>query len=308
VDAILAQLEGLGYAGHPFDPHHPADAGAAETERLIRAMAVAGFASMNVMLLAISVWAGNVSDMTPENRDLFHWIQALVALPAAAYAGRPFYEGALRAGRVTMDCPITLGVVLTLVMSVVETTLGAAHAYFDGAIMLLFFMLIGRVLEQAMRRRTRALAENLAALRSENAARIEADGTVRDVPLSDLAPGARVLVRPGERVPVDGIVERGRSDLDQSLVTGKTASVPVAEGAAVYAGALNGDGALVVAATATVGATLLDEVEALMRRALEARSRTLVLADRTGSGRVRVPVLSKPRCRPPPGAPGRRRR
>ncbi|WP_269153910.1 heavy metal translocating P-type ATPase [Methylobacterium currus] len=292
IGAILARLDGLGYAAHPFDPRRPADAEAAETERLIRAMAVAGFASMNVMLLAISVWAGNVSDMTPENRDLFHWIQALIALPAAAYAGRPFYEGALRslrAGRITMDFPITLGVVLTLVMSVVETAFGATHAYFDGAIMLLFFLLIGRVLDQAMRRRTRALAENLAALRSEKAARIEPDGSVRDVPLSDLAPGARVLVRPGERVPVDGTVERGRSDLDRSLVTGETAAVPVAEGATVHAGALNGDGALVVAVTALAGATLLDEVEGLMRRALEARSRALVLADR--ATRLYVPLV-----------------
>ncbi|KTT92346.1 nitrogen fixation protein FixI, partial [Sphingomonas yabuuchiae] len=106
VGLIRGRLAALGYAAHPFDPHRPADAEAAESERLIRALAVAGFASMNVMLLAISVWAGSVSDMTPENRDLFHWIQALVALPAAAYAGRPFYEGALRglrAGRITMD-------------------------------------------------------------------------------------------------------------------------------------------------------------------------------------------------------------
>ncbi len=292
IGAVLERLDRLGYAAHPFDPRRPAEAEAAETERLIRAMAVAGFASMNVMLLAISVWAGNASDMSPENRDLFHWIQALVALPAAAYAGRPFYEGALRglrAGRITMDVPITLGVVLTLAMSVVETARGAIHAYFDGAIMLLFFLLIGRVLDQAMRRRTRALAENLAALRSETAARIAPDGSVRDVPLPDLAPGDRVLVRPGERVPVDGTVERGRSDLDRSLVTGETAAVPVGEGEAVHAGALNGDGALVVAVTAVSGETLLDEVEGLMRRALAARSRALVLADR--ATRLYVPLV-----------------
>ncbi len=70
---------------------------------------------MNIMLMAVSVWAGNVSDITPETRDFFHWLQAVIALPAAAYAGRPFYESAirgLRAGRVNMDFPITLGVVL----------------------------------------------------------------------------------------------------------------------------------------------------------------------------------------------------
>ncbi|CAA2160081.1 putative copper-transporting ATPase PacS [Methylobacterium brachiatum] len=292
IPAVLAALDALGFKGQPFDPGQHSDADTAESRRLIRALAVAGFASMNVMLLAISVWAGNVSDMTPENRDLFHWIQAVIALPAAAYAGRPFYQGAfrgLRAGRVTMDFPITLGVVLTLVMSVAETLQGATHAYFDGAVMLLFFLLIGRVLDQTMRRRTRALAENLATLRSERATLVIPDGSLRDVPLAELVPGARILIRPGERVPADGVVELGGSDLDQSLVTGETAAIAVRSGDTVFAGALNGDGALSVRVTAAAGATLLDEVEALMRRALETRSRTLVLADK--ATRLYVPLV-----------------
>ncbi|MGH1571721.1 heavy metal translocating P-type ATPase [Methylobacterium sp. P31] len=292
VEAVLRTLEALGFKAAPFAPDRLADAEAAETKRLVRALAVAGFASMNVMLLAISVWAGNVSDMTPENRDLFHWIQAMIALPAAAYAGRPFYEGAfhgLRAGRVTMDFPITLGVVLTLVMSVAESLSGATHAYFDGAVMLLFFLLIGRVLDQAMRRRTRAYAENLATLRSERATLVAPDGGLRDVPLAELAPGVRILVRPGERVPADGVVEHGASDLDQSLVTGETAAITIRGGDRVFAGALNGDGALTVRVTAAAGASLLDEVEGLMRRALEARSRALVLADK--ATRLYVPLV-----------------
>lgn len=292
IGAVLAALDALGFKAQPFAPGRLSDAEAAESQRLIRALAVAGFASMNVMLLAISVWAGNVSDMTPENRDLFHWIQAVIALPAAAYAGRPFYEGAfrgLRAGRVTMDFPITLGVVLTLVMSVVESLSGAAHAYFDGAVMLLFFLLIGRVLDQTMRRRTRAFAENLAALRSESATLVDAAGTLRDVPAAELRAGARILVRPGERVPADGVVEHGASDLDQSLVTGETAAVTVRGGDRVFAGALNGNGALTVRVTAAAGASLLDEVEGLMQRALEARSRALVLADT--ATRLYVPLV-----------------
>ena len=292
IGAVIAALKGLGFEAHPFNPARPNDAETAETQRLIRALAVAGFASMNVMLLAISVWAGNISDMTPENRDLFHWIQAVIALPAAAYAGRPFYEGAfrgLRAGRVTMDFPITLGVVLTLAMSVIETLSGAPHAYFDGAVMLLFFLLIGRVLDQAMRRRTRAFAENLAALRAESATLVDAAGTLREVPVAELAPGVRILVRPGERVPADGVVEHGASDLDQSLVTGETAAVSVRGGDRVFAGALNGSGALTVRIATAPGASLLDEVEGLMRRALEARSRSLVLADR--ATRLYVPLV-----------------
>ena len=83
---------------------------------------------MNVMLLSVSVWSGNVSDMTPETRDLFHWLSALIALPAAAYAGQPFFQSAwraLRARQLNMDVPITVGVALALGLSVYET---ATHA------------------------------------------------------------------------------------------------------------------------------------------------------------------------------------
>jgi Cu2+-exporting ATPase len=282
VARLLAELDALGYRAHPFDPKR-ADAGEAqEARRLLRAMAVAGFASMNVMLMAVSVWAGNVSDITPETRDFFHWVQALIALPAAAYAGRPFYESAfraVRAGRMNMDVPITLGVVLSLVMSVVETINHAEHAWFDGAVMLLFFLLVGRFLDRNMRRRTRTFAENLAALRCETAAKIWPDGAVRDAPLSAVAPGDRVLVRPGERIAVDGTVEDGASEIDQSLVTGETAMAHVAAGSRVYAGALNASGALTVRVTAASG-TLLDEVNTLLSRALEAKSNALQLADR----------------------------
>jgi Cu2+-exporting ATPase len=292
VETIVGALENLGYKAHPFDPKQADDAETQESKRLIRALAVAGFASMNIMLMAVSVWAGNVSDITPETRDFFHWMQAVIALPAAAYAGRPFYESAIRglkAGRVNMDFPITLGVVLTMIMSVVETMNSATHAYFDGAVMLLFFLLIGRVLDQTMRRRTRTLAQNLSALRSESAAKIFEDGIVRDAPLSAIAPGDRVLVRPGERVAVDGIVEEGASELDQSLVTGETALAQIVAGEPIYAGALNASGSLTVRVTAAASGTLLDEVEGLMNRALEVKSAALLLADK--ATRLYVPFV-----------------
>ena len=116
---------------------------------------------MNVMMLSIPVWSGNVGDMIPEQRDFFHWLSALIALPAVAYAGQPFFRSAfraLRAGTVNMDVPISIGVTLALAMSVVETVNHAEHAYFDAAIMLLTFLLVGRYLDQNMRRRTRAVA------------------------------------------------------------------------------------------------------------------------------------------------------
>ena len=177
---IFETLQANGYRGHPFVPLRAEQEEAEEARKLTRCLAVAGFAAMNVMLLSVSVWSGNVTDITPETRDFFHWASALIALPAAAYAGRPFFSSAwmaLRAGQLNMNVPISLGVILALGMSVIETANHAREAYFDSALMLLFFLLVGRALDHAMRRKTRATASNLAALRAEIAHRFDGDGS-----------------------------------------------------------------------------------------------------------------------------------
>ena len=164
---FIDRLAELGYKAYPFEPVR---AEALETEQasfLLRCLGVAAFAAMNVMMLSVPVWSGNVTDMMPEQRDFFHWLSALIALPAAAYSGQPFFRSAFRALRArstNMDVPISIGIVLALGMSVVETIHHAEHAYFDAALMLITFLVAGRYLDQSMRRRTRAVAGNLAAL------------------------------------------------------------------------------------------------------------------------------------------------
>jgi P-type Cu2+ transporter len=289
-EAVLDRLHALGFKAYPFSPVATDTAEAREERRLLRCLAVAGFAAMNIMLLSVSVWAG--TDMGPEVRDLFHWLSALIALPAAAYSGRPFFESAMRALRqrsVNMDVPITLGVLLALGMSVVETWNHGEHAYFDGALMLIFFLLIGRGLDLAMRRRTRDLAGNLAALKAETAnKRVSATETIT-VPLAAIQPGDVVLVRPGERVSVDGLVTEGTSDVDQSLITGETAHARVIAGDRVHAGTVNITGLLTVRATAAESGTLLDEINRLMLRAVESKSQYVALADR--AARLYAPMV-----------------
>jgi Cu2+-exporting ATPase len=288
---ILQALEDSGYHGHPFVPERAEQAEAAEARRLTRCMAVAGFAAMNIMLLSVSVWSGNVTDITPETRDFFHWASALIALPAAAYAGRPFFASAWRALKsraLNMDVPISLGVILALGMSVVETANHAEHAYFDSAIMLLFFLLIGRTLDHAMRRKTRAIAGNLAALKAETTHRFT-DGELVSVPVAALRAGDRLLVKPGERIPADGTVLGGNSEIDESLITGETARRKVASGATIYAGSLNYSGALTLKVTAAGGAALIDEIEKLLDKAASAKSRAMRLADR--ASRIYAPLV-----------------
>jgi P-type Cu2+ transporter len=288
---ILQVLEDNGYHGHPFEPLRAEQEEAVEARRLTRCLAVAGFAAMNIMLLSVSVWSGNVTDITAETRDFFHWASALIALPAAAYAGRPFFVSAWRALKsrsLNMDVPISLGVILALGMSVVETAKHAEHAYFDSAIMLLFFLLVGRALDHAMRRKTRAIAGNLAALKAETAHRFAGDELV-SVPVGALKAGDRLLIKPGERVPADGTVHGGTSEVDESLITGETTRRKVTAGTTIYAGSMNYSGALTLKVTATGGSALVDEIEKLLEKAASAKSRVIRLADR--ASRVYAPVV-----------------
>jgi Cu2+-exporting ATPase len=287
---VVRALERIGYHAHPFESQRAETEEARHARTLMKCLGVAGFAAMNVMLLSVSVWSG--SDMTQETRDFFHWVSALIALPAVAYAGQPFFQSALaaiRSRRLNMDVPISLGVLLAVGMSVVETIDHAEHAYFDSALMLLFFLLCGRYLDHAMRRKTRAVAGNLAALKAEVAHRFDRGGELVTVPAAALAPGDRLLIKAGERVPADGVVISGTSELDESLITGETGRRPIAAGATVYSGSMNYSGALTMRVTAAGAGTLIDEVERLLEKAVAARSRYLRLADR--AARLYAPMV-----------------
>ncbi len=290
--ALINALAKGGYRAYPFEQSRVEQEETRRTQWLLKCLAVAGFASMNIMLLSVSVWSGNATDITPETRDFFHWLSALIALPAAAYAGQPFFRSALasmRAGKLNMDFPISLGILLALTMSVVETALHGQEAYFDSAVMLLLFLLAGRYLDQAMRKRTRAAAGNLAALKGEMAQRVGADGALVAVPVGVLKAGDQIFVRPGDRIPADGVILSGSSEIDTSLVTGETLRARVGSGAQVYAGSMNFDGALSVQVTAAGEGTMLDEVARLVEKAGEARSRYMRLADR--AARVYAPIV-----------------
>src|ERR1700692_897404 len=289
---LIDRLAELGYKAYPFETAGAEAVEAEQSRFLLRCLGVAAFATMNVMMLSIPVWSGNGSDMIPEQRDFFHWLSALIGLPAAASAGPPFFPSAFRAlrtGNVNMDVPISIGVTLALVMSVVETINHAEHTYFDAAIMLLTFLLVGRYLDQSMRRRTRAVAGNLAALKAETATKFVGADEISQVPVAAIFPGDIVLLRPGERCAVDGTVIEGRSEIDQSLITGETLYVTAEQGTAVYAGSLNISGTLRVRVSAASEGTLLAEITRLLDNALQARSRYVRLADR--ASRLYAPVV-----------------
>lgn len=289
---LVAVLSRLGYRAVPFNPAQLNSAQQRDETELLRSMAVAGFSAGNVMLLSVAVWSGHSEGMGPATRDLMHWLSALVTLPAIAYAARPFVRSALavlRQGRTNMDVPISLGVTLATLMSLVETFRSGPHAYFDSAIMLLFFLLVGRYLDVRARGRARASAEHLLALRATAVTVLDADGHGTVLPPERVRRGDTVLVAVGERVPVDGRISNGSSDLDTSLITGETLPRVVTPGDTVFAGMLNMTAPLRLTVTAVGEGTLLAEIVRLMEVAEQGRARHVALADRVA--RYYAPVV-----------------
>ena len=289
--AMVKKLGEIGYPATPFEPETGADAGSQEEKRLVRAMAVAGFATANVMLFSISVWAGG-ADMTPETRDFFHWLSALIVLPTVAYSGRPFFSSAwsaLKNRHVNMDVPISLAVLLASGLSLYETIKGGEDAYFDAAAMLLFFLLIGRWLHSRLRARAGAAARRLAAMQAASANRLGADGTVKAIPAREVRPHDLLLIAAGEKVPVDAIVEEGISQLDAALVTGETRPAEARPGTQIFSGMVNLGAALKVRATARREDSLLAEITRLVEAGEQNRSRYVKLADQ--AARLYVPIV-----------------
>ena len=277
---LIAVVSAAGYEAHELDA---AALSVTEQDRagrdLLMRLAVAGFAAMNVMLLSIAVWSGAEGP----TRDLFHWISALIVLPAVGFSAQPFFRsafGALRAGRLNMDVPISLAILLAIVTSLWETSLSGEHAYFDAAIALTFFLLTGRYLDHRTRAIARSAAQELAALDVPRAIRLDAAGAEEQVSAADLSIGDLVLVRPGGRMPVDGEIAEGRSELDRSLLTGETLPVLAEPGQQVSAGEVNLTGPLVVRASAVGQQTSLHRMADLVALAESGRARYTSLADR----------------------------
>ena len=276
---VAERLKQIGYPAYELDS---GQLSMTETDRqgrdLLMRLGVAGFSMMNIMLLSVAVWSG----ATDATRDLFHMISAMIAVPTIAFSAQPFFRKALagvRNGRLDMDFPISLAILLATGMSLYETFNGGHNAYFDAAVMLTFFLLAGRYLDFRTRAVARSAAQELAALEVPRAIRLTGEAE-EQVSVADLRAGDLVLVRPGGRIPVDGVIVAGQSELDRSLLTGETMPVFVGPDFEVTAGAVNLTGPLTVRVTASGKDSSLHRMADLVAVAENARNKYTTLAER----------------------------
>ena len=277
-DAVLDKLANLGFEAHLLDAKILAQKTDDAAHSLLTRLGIAGFAAMNVMLLSVSVWAG-AEGVT---RDFLHWVSAAIALPTVAYCAQPFFKNAwtaLRARHLNMDVPISLAILMASGLSLYEVSQSGEHAYFDAALSLTFFLLAGRYLDHQTRAKARSAAVELTALEMPRAQLMQG-GQVETVDIETLQIGDRILVRRGARVPVDGMVANGESELDMSLLTGETMPAAIKQGDPVYSGTLNLGPPFEINVTQIGQGTKLAEIATLVATAEATKTKYTGLADK----------------------------
>nr|VFJ64801.1 MAG: Cu2+-exporting ATPase [Candidatus Kentron sp. DK] len=278
---IMGRLARIGYTVLPFDPEAQESRLQRENRNLLYRMAFAGFAMMNLLWVSIALYAG--ADQG-EFRSLFHWVGFALATPTLAYSGFPFFRSAaigLRYGHLGMDLPIAIGAgvsyLYSLYVTIAEPATGAV--YYDTVVNFLFVILVGRYLEAISKRRAVNATQRLLDLQPR-AATVRRAGEWQLVSTRSLTPGEVVLVKPGQRIPVDGVIVSGTGTVDESMLTGESAPVEKAGEDPVSAGTLNVHGALEVRITHLLGDTTLGRIIHLVESAQESKASIQRLADR----------------------------
>lgn len=288
---FAAIIENLGYGVHPYDPETEKNTDDAQNRFLLMCLGIAGFAMGNIMLLSVGLWVTDAETMGGATRDLLHWVSALIAIPAILFSGRPFFRSALsvlKQGQTNMDVPISIALILATGMSLFETAQSGEHVYFDSAVMLMFFLLVGRYLDYRARRNAKSAATDLLQTLSGFATVITPDGHKR-VLIRDLTENMQVFVAAGEKIPVDGIIDRGQSTIDTSLITGETLPRDAAPGDHVYGGTINQSAPLYITVTKAAQDSLLADIVRLMERAEQGQAKYVRLADR--AAKLYTPVV-----------------
>jgi Cu2+-exporting ATPase len=290
---ILGAIAAIGYIAHPFDPGRQEQLYKKEKSQALRRLAVAGLGAMQVMMLAVALYAGDYQGMESRMQTFFRWVSLLIASPVVLYSARPFFISALRdlkRMQLGMDVPVALAIGGAYLASVWATLSRSGEVYFDSVTMFTFFLLAGRYLEMGARHRAGQAAEELVKLLPAMATRLTETGE-EVVAVVELAPGDRVRVKPGDSIPADGRVIEGSSSVDESLLTGESLPLTRSIHDEVVGGTVNVESPLIIEVEKVGEDTVLAAIQRLLHRAQTEKPRLAGLADRVAGIFVGVILL-----------------
>ena len=281
---LLGAIQAIGYRAYPYDAERSEQIAQRERRSMLWRVFVAGFGMMQVMMYAYPSYIAGEGELSAEADLLMRWASLVLTLPVVFYSAAPFFQRALRdlkLRRLGMDVPVALGVGSAFIASVWATLIGGPDVYFDSVTMFVFLLLCGRYLEMLARQKAVRGVEELGKVIPAFAERLTPDSAqATKVPVSQLTPGDRIRVRPGEVIPADGVVFEGESEANEALLTGESRPVPKRPGAMVTGGSINVASPLIVEVRQVGDSTRLAAIRKLMDRASAERPGIALYADK----------------------------
>ncbi len=281
----LAAISRIGYLAHPYDPGRQQLLFEKQRKQSLRRLGLAGIFGMQVMMLAVALYFGQGGGMDAGIKNFFQWLSLLLTLPVLLYSAQPFFQGAwrdIKNLRMGMDVPVTLGISVAFAASAIDTITGSGEIYFDSVVMFVFFLLTARHFEMAGRKRAAESSEALVRQMPAMATRL-VNNREEVIPAVELGTGDHLLVRPGEHIPADGIVTKGRSSIDESLLTGESLPVSRSTGEQVIGGSINIESPFTMEVLHSGEDTRLSGILRLLDKAQAERPRLSLQADRIAS-------------------------
>jgi len=279
---IMQRLAALGYAAVPFNLDNLEGHVRQQNRKLLFRLGFAGFGAMNMMWISIALYAGAFSGISNEYRHFFHWVSFAIATPVLFYSGGSILYAAcqgLHQRKLGMDLPIAIGAVITYTYSLWQTWIEGQYVYFDTVVTFLFVILIGRYLEALARRNASSATLRLLELQPRMATRITKHGDER-ISVRKLHIGDHLRIRPGDKIPADGLVIKGQSHVDESMLTGESKPIHKSINCKLIAGTVNGESPLILQVESTGTETMLSRIIHLVESAQGSKAHIQDLADR----------------------------
>ncbi len=293
LSTVIRALSTIGYAAVPYDAESAEGAIKKANRAMLFRLFFAGFTMMNLLWISIALYTGASDD---KFRPFFHLLGLALATPTLLYSGFPFFKGALlglRNARLTMDLPIAIGLSVTYVYSVYITFSNdqVGDVYFDTVTNLIFVILVGRYLEGMFRHQAVSSTQRLMELQPR-VATVMQDGNEKIMAVRAVKVGDHVLIKPGYKIPVDGVVVEGHSEVDEAMLSGESGAVSKRVQDKVFSGTLNGSGALLVEVSAALADSTLSKIIRLVEQAQSSKAPIQRLADRIVPWFVLVTLIS----------------